>query len=102
MYRDTDNRLTVWGDADVLMQRADEYWGEYGKDTGSKLVTGKDPGWYHFQEKEIQTPYYTEFAQWLDDDTKVHSCDIATALHGYEILEAMCSLRLITAESTCR
>ena len=40
--------------------------------------------------KEIQTPYYKEFADWLDDDAKVHSCNIETAYHGYEILEAIC------------
>ena len=89
MYRDTDNRLTVWGEDGYAYAETDGYWGECSSNTGSKLVTGKDPGWYHFQEKEIQTPYYTEFAQWLDDDAKVHSCDIKTALHGYEILEAI-------------
>ena len=38
----------------------------------------------------IQTPYYTEFARWIEDDSKVHSCNIDTAYHGYEILEGMC------------
>ena len=38
----------------------------------------------------IQTPYYTEYADWLDDDSRLHSCNIETAFHGYEILEAIC------------
>ncbi len=53
-------------------------------------MTGKKPGWYHHQEKIIQTPYYYEYAAWLDDDEQVHSCNIETAYHGYEILEGMC------------
>ena len=38
----------------------------------------------------IQTPYYTEFYDWLEDDEKVHSCNIETAYHGFEVLEGMC------------
>ena len=38
----------------------------------------------------IQTPYYPQFAQWLEDDSKLHPCNIDTAYHGYEILEGMC------------
>lgn len=90
LYRDSDNRLTVYGTEGYLYAETDGYWGECSKATGGKLVEGKNPGWYHFQEKTIQTPYYTEYAQWLDDDACVHSCNIETAYHGYEILEAIC------------
>lgn len=90
MYRDTDNRLTVWGTEGYAYAETDGFWGECSRATKGELVTGKDPGWYHFQEKEIQTPYYREYADWLDDDTKIHSCNIETAYHGYEILEAIC------------
>ena len=90
MYRDVDNRLTVWGTEGYAYAETDGFWGECSKATGGKLVTGKEPGWYHFQEKEIQTPYYAEYADWLDDDAKPHSCNIETAYHGYEILEAIC------------
>ena len=38
----------------------------------------------------IQTPYYTQFARWIEDDSAVHSCNIDTACHGFEILEGMC------------
>ena len=90
MYRDTDNRLTVWGTEGYAYAETDGFWGECSKATGGKLVEGKEPGWYHFQEKVIQTPYYAEYADWLDDDAKPHSCNIETAYHGYEILEAIC------------
>ena len=90
MYRDCDNRLTVWGTEGYAYAETDGFWGECSKATQGRLITGKEPGWYHFQEKEIQTPYYTEYADWLDNDDLVHSCNIKTAYHGYEILEAIC------------
>ncbi len=90
MYRDTDNRLTVWGTEGYAYAETDGFWGECSPATAGRLVTGKEPGWYHFQEKVIQTPYYTEYADWLDGDSRPHSCNIETAFHGYEILEAMC------------
>lgn len=90
MYADSDNRLTVYGTNGWLWAETDGFWGECSKATKGEYITGKDPGWYHHQEKQIQIPYYTEYADWLDDDTKVHSCNIETAYHGYQILEGIC------------
>ena len=90
MYADVDNRLSVYGTNGWAWAETDGFWGECSRATKGEYVTGKDPGWYHHQEKQIQTPYYTEYADWLDDDAKVHSCNIETALHGYEILEGIC------------
>lgn len=90
MYADSDNRLTIWGTNGYGYAETDGFWGECSKATKGEFITGKEPGWYHHQEKQIQTPYYTEYANWLDDDSKPHSCNIETAFHGYEILEAMC------------
>ena len=89
IYADTDNRLTVWGTNGYAYAETDGFWGESSKATKGEFVSGKDPGWYNHQEKQIQTPYYAEYADWLDDDSKRHSCDIETAFHGYEILEAI-------------
>lgn len=89
IYADTDNRLTVWGTTGYAYAETDGFWGESSKATKGEFVNGKDPGWYNHQEKVIQTPYYTEYADWLDDDSKKHSCDIETAFHGFEILEAI-------------
>ena len=90
MYADSDNRLTVYGTNGYAYAETDGFYGECSKATKGEFVTGKDPGWYNHQEKEIQTPYYAEFADWLDDDSVPHSCNIETAFHGYEILEAIC------------
>lgn len=90
MYADSDNRLSVYGTNGWVWAETDGFWGECSKATKGEYITGKDPGWYNHQEKQIQIPYYTEYADWLDDDAKVHSCNIETAYHGYEILEGIC------------
>ena len=90
MYADTDNRLSVYGTNGWVWAETDGFWGECSRATRGEYVTGKNPGWYNHQEKQIQTPYYAEYADWLDDDSKPHSCNIETAYHGYEILEGIC------------
>lgn len=90
MYADSDNRITVYGTTGYVYAETDGFWGAFTKATNGELITGKNPGWYNHQEKEIQIGYYTEFADWLDDDSRPHSCNIDTAYHGYEILEAIC------------
>ena len=90
MYADSDNRLSVYGTNGWVWAETDGFWGECSKATKGEYVTGKNPGWYNHQEKQIQTPYYAEYADWLDDDSKPHSCNIETAYHGYEILEGIC------------
>lgn len=89
-YEDIDNRLTVYGTEGYVWAETDGWWGACTSKTKGRLITGKNPGWYHHQEKVIQTPYYIEYAKWLDDDLDIHSCNIRTAYHGYEILEGMC------------
>lgn len=89
-YASSDNRLTVYGTDGYVYAETDGFWGACTKATNGRLVEGKDPGWRNHQQVPIQTPYYTEFAEWMDDDSKPHSCNIDISYHGYEILEAMC------------
>jgi len=35
-------------------------------------------------------PYIQEMAEWLDDDTKIHSCNFESAYKGLEIMMGMC------------
>ncbi|MEK7407726.1 MAG: Gfo/Idh/MocA family oxidoreductase [Acidobacteriota bacterium] len=35
-------------------------------------------------------PYIQEMADWLDDDSRVHSCNFESAYQGHEILTALC------------
>ena len=40
---------------------------------------------------EADMPFYIqEIADWLDDDTKVHSCNFESAWKGFEIMMALC------------
>ncbi|MDY6308291.1 MAG: Gfo/Idh/MocA family oxidoreductase [Oribacterium sp.] len=89
-YASSDNRLTVYGTDGYCYMETDGFFGICSSETGGHLIEGKDPGWRYHQQVPIQTPYYTEYADWLDDDTKIHSCNIETAYHGFEILEGMC------------
>ena len=89
-YGSSDNRLTVYGTDGYVYAETDGFWGACTKATNGRLIKGKDPGWRNHQQVPIQTDYYRDFADWLDDDSKVHSCNIDTAYHGYEILEGMC------------
>jgi len=35
-------------------------------------------------------PYIQEMADWLDDDSKIHSCNFASAYKGFEIVAGLC------------
>jgi hypothetical protein len=35
-------------------------------------------------------PYIADMATWLDDDSKVHPCNFASAYKGFEIMMALC------------
>ena len=67
-YGSSDNRLTVYGTDGYVYAETDGFWGACTKATNGRLITGKDPGWRNHQQVPIQTPYYTEYADWLDDE----------------------------------
>ena len=47
-------------------------------------------GWRAQEGTHMQPPYIRDFADWLDDDAKVASCNVEMAYHGYEVLQAAC------------
>jgi len=81
-----DNRLTVYGTTGYVWAETNGAWGAC---INGRLQGGQGGTWGE-QEAGLQTPYFTDFADWLDDDSKVHPCNISIAYHGYEILEALC------------
>ena len=86
-----DNRLTVFGERGYAWAETDGKCCVFSPETGSDPVITEYPPW-DVQHNEIQTPYYTDFADWLDDDKKAHPCNVAISRHGYEIMEgAFCS-----------
>jgi len=81
-----DNRLTVYGTKGYAWAETDGAWGACIK---GEIQTVQGDTW-DIQEPKLQTPYFRDFISWLDDDSKVHPCNLAAAYHGYEILEALC------------
>jgi len=85
-----DNRLTVYGLAGYAWAETNGAWGAL----IDGQLSGEQGGTWGEQEPGLQTPYFADFVAWLDDDTKVHPCNLPTAYHGYEILEALCTSAL--------
>jgi hypothetical protein len=81
-----DNRLTAYGQTGYAWAETNGAWGAC---IDGKLQ-GEQGGKWIEQEPGLQAPYFAEFVKWLDDDTKVHSCNVSISYHGYEILEALC------------
>ena len=85
----TDDRLTVYGDKGYAWAECNGRWGAFTSKTGGTNIGGKFPGFLD-EMNEAQTRYTEDFAKWMDDDEKIHPCNISQAYHGYEILEAIC------------
>ena len=81
-----DNRLTLYGTKGYAWAETDGAWGAC---VNGRLQGEQGESWTE-QEKGLQTPYFKDFADWLDDGAKTHPCNIAVTYHGYEILEALC------------
>jgi predicted dehydrogenase len=81
-----NNRLTVYSTTGYVWAETDGAWGA----CINGQIQGEQGKSWGEQEPGLQTPYFTDFVSWLDDDTKVHPCNISITYHGYEILEALC------------
>jgi predicted dehydrogenase len=83
-----DNRLTIYCTKGYAWAETDGAWGAC--INGELKITQGDK-WVE-QEPGLQTPYFRDFTDWLDDDSNsiVHPCNVAMAYHGYEILESLC------------
>lgn len=84
-----DNRLTVHGTHGYAWADTDGRWGAFTRSSGGEMVGGVGDSWER-QRHRIQSLYLRDLANWLDEDTQVHPCNIDLAFHGYEILEAIC------------
>jgi predicted dehydrogenase len=84
-----DSRLTVHGTYGHAWADTDGRWGAFTKSSNGEVIGEEGEPWMT-QRLKLQAPYLRDFADWLDDDAKPHSCRVDLAYHGYEILEAMC------------
>jgi predicted dehydrogenase len=86
----TDNRMTVRGSHGYAWCDTDGRWGLFGRHTGGEMLTGEGDTWVIQEKSRLQRLFARDMADWLDDEAKVHPCNIAISHHGYEIMEALC------------
>jgi predicted dehydrogenase len=94
-----DNRLTVFGTHGYVWGDTEGRFGAFTKNSGGEVISesgpGYDPakphsGWSTQETTTLQPAYLREFADWLDDETKPHSCNVDISYHGYQLLEGLC------------
>lgn len=85
-----DDRLTVYGTHGYVWADPNGRFGAFTKSSKGEMLGEEGDGWEIQQSTRLQPLYLDEFADWLDDDSKVHPCNINISYHGYEILEAVC------------
>lgn len=84
-----DDRLTVFGTQGYAWGDATDRWGALTKSSGGKVIEGEGPGWGP-EVPLMQAAYTRDLADWLDDDAKLHPCNLEIAYHGFEIMEGLC------------
>ena len=85
-----DNRLTVHGTHGYAWADTDGRWGALTRSSGGEVIEEAGDPWHRQEKERLQVLYLRDLADWLDDDDKVHPCNVELAYHGYEILEGMC------------
>jgi len=81
-----DNRLSVYGTEGFAWAETD---GAFCICSGGVTERGQDASFLE-QERNLQTLYFKDLADWLDDGSKAHPCNIGISYHGYEVLEGIC------------
>jgi predicted dehydrogenase len=82
-----NNRLTVYGTHGYVWAETNGRGGVFSPETGGRAELYQYPVW-GVQEKNIQTPFYTDFADWLDGGRE-HSCNVEISLVGFELIEGL-------------
>ena len=94
-----DSRLAIIGTHGYAWGDTDGRWGALTKSSAGQVLTGFGPGydprkpaagWLTQEKSAIQIPYQRALADWLDDGSKVHPCNVDLAYHGFEVLSAAC------------
>ena len=85
-----DNRMTAYGDQGYVWCDTNGRWGAFSAATPGKIAGEEGESWATQERQRVQQLFAAELADCLDDKTKSHSCNLAIAYHGYEIMEALC------------
>jgi predicted dehydrogenase len=85
-----DDRLTVYGSHGYAWADTDGRWGALTRSSGGQPIGEVGQPWSVQERQRLQVLYLQDLAAWLDDDAKVHPCNVEISYHGYEILEGLC------------
>ncbi|MDR2663750.1 MAG: Gfo/Idh/MocA family oxidoreductase [Treponema sp.] len=83
-----NNRLTVYGQHGYAWAETNGRCAVFSPETKGKVELYQYPK-FTVQQEDTQTPYYTEYADWMDNDGRKHSCNIDISLEGFEIIEGL-------------
>jgi predicted dehydrogenase len=83
-----NNRLTVYGSHGYAWAETNGRCGVFSPETSGKAESYQYPVWT-VQMEDIQTPFYTDFADWLDNDARKHPCNVGISLEGFELIEGL-------------
>lgn len=85
-----DNRLAIYGTHGYAWGDTDGRWEAFTRSSNGEVLGEVGEGWGVQERTRLQPPYLRDLADWLDDDQKLHPCNLELAYHGYEILTGMC------------
>jgi predicted dehydrogenase len=83
-----DDRLAVYGTHGYAWAECNGAWAAFTRSSGGELMSGQEED-FLTSEIKMQVAYTKDFADWLDDDNKIHPNNIDISYHGFEILEGM-------------
>jgi predicted dehydrogenase len=83
-----NNRLTVYGETGYAWAETNGRCAFFTPETKGHVEYYQYPK-FGIQERDTQTPYYADYADWLDDNGRKHPCNIEVSLYGFEIIEGL-------------
>ena len=89
-----DDRLAVFGTHGYAWAECNGRWGAFTRSSGGEVQGGEEICWIDQEKHHVQAPYTKDLAHWLDDDARVHPCNVAVSYHGFETLEGLCTSAL--------
>jgi hypothetical protein len=85
-----DDRLTVYGTHGYAWADTDGRWSAFTRSSAGQVLGEAGQAWGVQEKTRLQPLYLADLADWLDDQAKVHPCNVEISYHGYEILEGLC------------
>jgi len=85
-----DNHITVYGTHGYAWANTNGQWAALTKSSAPDVVHEQWEAWPVQNDQLLQPPYIRDLADWLDDDARVHPCNLEVSYHGFEICAALC------------